>query len=247
VPGYSSFFDQGAEVAGTLIGLLFVAISLSPHDRQAVPFRVHTAAAFTALIDALVVSLTALLPGDSVGTSALAASIAGLSTTVGLTVVSIQRWPGRRLLRDLAAIPFLAAAYLIQLLDSTRLLTTAAKPDALRTQAALVIFFLLVAITSAWQLIGAHGGMLLSVIAETASRHRADGASDPQPSGPPRRTEVTGLPRPPASRSLSRTDRGACRRSSSSPPCRSPAPTAGPRPSPRLAFLGPLARSGFRR
>jgi hypothetical protein len=181
--GYSSFFDQSAEVAGTLIGLLFVAISLSPHDRQAIPFRVHTAAAFTALIDALVVSLTALLPGDNVGIAALAASIAGLSTTVGLTVLSIQRWPGRRYLRDLVAIPFLAAAYLIQLLDSTRLLTGAAKPGALRTQAVLVIIFFLIAIARAWQLIGARSSMLLSVVAETASRHRAGRTSNPQPSG----------------------------------------------------------------
>jgi hypothetical protein len=182
VAGYSSFFDQSAEIAGTLIGLLFVAISLSPHERQAVPFRVHTAAAFTALIDALVVSLTALLPGDSVGTAALAASIAGLSSTVGLTVLSIQRWPGRRYLRDLLAIPFLAAAFVIQLLDSTRLLVGATRPGALRIQAVLVIAFFLIAIAGAWQLIGARASMLLSVIAETASRHRADTASDPQPS-----------------------------------------------------------------
>jgi hypothetical protein len=105
VTGYSSFFDQSAEIAGTLIGLLFVEIALSPNDRQAVPFRVHTTAAFTALIDSLAVSLTALLPGDGTGTAALAASIAGLSSTAtGLTVLSIQRWPGRRYLRDLVSI-----------------------------------------------------------------------------------------------------------------------------------------------
>ena len=77
---YRSFFDQSAEIAGILVGLLFVAISLSPHDRQAVPFRIHTAVASAALIDALVVSLTALLPGDSVGTAALAGSGTGIVT-----------------------------------------------------------------------------------------------------------------------------------------------------------------------
>ncbi len=185
--GYSSFFDQGAEVAGTLIGLLFVAISLSPDDRQAddtpFPFRVQTAIAFAALIDALVVSMTALLPGDSVGIAALAASIGGLSTTAGLTALGIQRRPRGRHLRDLAAIPFAAAAYLIQLLDSTHLLNSAAQPGALETQAVLVIVFFLIAISRAWRLIGGRGSKLLSVIAETAQRHGADSASDPASSG----------------------------------------------------------------
>jgi hypothetical protein len=175
--GYGSFFEQGAEIAGTLIGLLFVAISLSPDDRQAgqmpLPFRVQASTAFSALIDALVVSLTALLPGHSVGIAALAASIGGLSTTAGLTILAIQRRPGRRHLRDLAVIPFLAAAYLIQLLDSTRLLTGTLGPGALQTQAILVIVFFLIAIARAWQLIGARGSKLLSVIAEIAHRHQA--------------------------------------------------------------------------
>jgi len=116
-----------------------------------------------------------------VGTAALAASIAGLSTTVGLTVLGVQRRPGRRHLRDLVAIPVLAAAYLIQLLDSTHLLAGAARPGALRTQGVLVIVFFLIAITRAWQLIGGRDRKLLSIIAETAKRHQADSASDPEP------------------------------------------------------------------
>ena len=185
--GYSSFFDQGAEVAGTLIGLLFVAISLSPQDRLAnetpFSFRVQTTVAFTALVDALVVSMTALLPGDSVGTAALVVSATGLSTTVGLTVLGVRRWPGRGRLRDLVPIPFVAAAYLVQLLDAAHLLTGAGKPGALQTQAILVIVFFLIAIGRAWRLIGARDSRLLSAIAETAARHRADSTSDPEPPG----------------------------------------------------------------
>ena len=188
--GYSSFFDQGAEVAGTLIGLLFVAISLSPDDRQAddtpFPFRVQTAIAFAALIDALVVSIyTALLPGDSVGIAALAASIGGLSTTAwphppGIPVFGPRpssARPGRHPFRR-RRVPHPAPR------THPPALNSAAQPGALETQAVLVIvFFLYIAISRAWRLIGGHGSKLLSVIAETAQRHGADSASDPASSG----------------------------------------------------------------
>jgi len=184
--GYSSFFEQGAEIAGTLIGLLFVAISLSPYDRHPddapLWFRIQTTAALTTLIDALVVSLTALLPGDSVGAAAIVASVIGLSTTAGLTVLAIHRWPGRRGLRDLVVIPLLAAAYLTQFLDGIHRLTSAPGPGSLRTQAFLVIAFFLIAIARAWRLIGGRGSRLLSAVAETA-RRRADPAADPEPEG----------------------------------------------------------------
>jgi hypothetical protein len=59
--GYHAFFGSCADVAGTLIGLLFAAISLSPGKdtgRQApLGLQVQAAVAFTTLIDALVVAL----------------------------------------------------------------------------------------------------------------------------------------------------------------------------------------------
>ena len=70
-----AYFGGCASVAGTLIGLLFVAISASPHKdtgrRAPLSFQVQAGAAFTTLIDALVVALTALLPGTAVAGSRL--------------------------------------------------------------------------------------------------------------------------------------------------------------------------------
>jgi len=180
--GYSSFFSAVAEIAGTLTGLLFVAISLSPHDWQGsatpFPFLARTTTGFTALADVMVVSLTALLPGDSVGIAALAASIAGLSTTAGLSFRGIQRWQGRYL-PDLLAVALVGGAYVVQLADSIHLLADAVRPGALGTQAVLVIVFILIAIERAWQVIGGLGSRLLSVITESAM-HRAGGTADPE-------------------------------------------------------------------
>jgi hypothetical protein len=179
--GYSSFFGAGAEIAGTLTGLLFVAISLSPHDWRGsatpFPFQARTTTAFTALVNALVVSLAALLPDDSVGTVSLAVGILGLSTTAGLTVRGIQRWHGGYL-RDLLGVAVAGAAYLAQTADSSCLLTGAARAGALEIQAVLVIVFFLIAIERAWQIIGGRDSRLLGVIAEIAG-NRTGGAADP--------------------------------------------------------------------
>ena len=70
---YNAYFGGCASVAGTLIGLLFVAISVSPHKHAGLQaplsFRVQAGVAFTTLIDALAVALAALLPGSNLATA----------------------------------------------------------------------------------------------------------------------------------------------------------------------------------
>lgn len=177
--GYSTFFSATAEIAGTLIGLIFVAISLSPHDWRGsatpFPFRARTTTAFTTLVSALVVSLVALLPDDNLGTAGLITGILGFSTTIGLTVHGVRHGEGRRHAWDLFAVAYVGCAYIAQLIVSGYLLTGATRPGAVETQAILVMVFFLLAIERAWQTIGGRDSRLLSVIAETA-RNRIGGA-----------------------------------------------------------------------
>ncbi|MGH2910437.1 MAG: hypothetical protein ACRDK8_14230 [Solirubrobacteraceae bacterium] len=65
--------------------MLFVAVSVSPHkhvgSRAPLTFQVQSAVAFTALINALIVAVVALLPGDNLGSTALILAGTGTSST----------------------------------------------------------------------------------------------------------------------------------------------------------------------
>ena len=94
---YSAFFTGAATVAGALIGLLFVALSLSPErlrDSGSVEHQAIAATAFTALVDALFVSLIGLQPGGGLQYGAVIFGALGLSSTAGL---AIRLWRSRHL------------------------------------------------------------------------------------------------------------------------------------------------------
>ena len=84
---YHDFFGGCATVAGALIGLLFVAISVSPEklagDKASADHQVKAGAAFSALVNTLVMALIALLPGVSLGPASIALAVASRATTAG--------------------------------------------------------------------------------------------------------------------------------------------------------------------
>lgn len=153
------FFVACGGVAGALIGLLFVAISVSP-GRISGPDalesqRIRAASALTAFVNALVVSLFALIPDDSLGWAATVVAIVGLLSVtdalIGLVSVRRTQPPA---LRDATFLVGLVAIFGFQLVNGIRLIHHPNASAAIDTICILVVVCFLVGVARAWELVG---------------------------------------------------------------------------------------------
>jgi hypothetical protein len=157
---FHDFFVASAGVAGALIGLLFVAISvasdrLAQAEASAQVHRIRAYAALTSFTNALSVSLFALLPGEKIGETSFIVAVLGL-TFVAASLLSLVRlrqvrWPT---VRDGVFLAGLAAIFIYQLIAG---LSVANQPDdsgSVDAIAILVIVSFIVGISRAWELIG---------------------------------------------------------------------------------------------
>jgi len=174
---YHDFFSGCATVAGALIGLLFVAVSVSPEkltgDTARTDQQVRAGAAFSALTNTLVIALVALLPGADLGEASLILAAAGLTTTAVLILV-LYRELGRMRRGDATMFLFLLVLYGLQLANGIKLDAAPHDVNAVDNQGLLAIGFFLFGIARAWQLVGARDFNLMSAVA--AVIHRPGGA-----------------------------------------------------------------------
>lgn len=154
------FFLASSGVAGALIGLLFVAISVSATRLATAEVsgqlhRIRANAALTSFINALTVSLFALVPGEKI---ALAATIVGvlgllfvLASLLSLIRVRHMRWP---MARDAAFLAGLGVTFVLQLMSGIDVQHHPGDLGTVNSLAILVIVCFFIGIARAWELIG---------------------------------------------------------------------------------------------
>jgi len=189
---YHDFFSGCATIAGALIGLLFVAISVSPGkltgETARTEHQVRAGAAFSALVNTMVIALVALLPRANLGEASLILAAAGLATTAGLILV-LYREHGTVKRSDATMFLIMLILYGLQLANGIKLNAAPHDVNGVDNQGVLAIGFFLFGIARAWQLVGARDFNLMSTVAAMVHRpggagpHPADG-EQPGRSGP---------------------------------------------------------------
>ena len=180
-------FLAAASVAGALIGLLFVAISvaadrLARDKAGASSHRIRAAAALTAFTNALAVSLFALVPGQKIGPTAVAVAAAGLAFIVAvlLSLVRLRqvRWIT---VRDVVFLVGLAVMFVIQLVTGIAVIVRPDNPGAVGTIAILVIVCFLIGIARSWELVGGPSFIIAREVTALVRGHESGPADEDKP------------------------------------------------------------------
>jgi hypothetical protein len=154
------FFAASAGVSGALIGLLFVAISVSAErmakeGAESQPHRIRAVAALTAFTNALAVSLFGLLPGQKIGWTSMAVSVVGIAF-IAATLLSLVRLRqvNIKAARDLLFLAGLIVVFAIQLAEGWAITANSADSGGVDTIAFEVVVCFLIGVARSWELIG---------------------------------------------------------------------------------------------
>jgi hypothetical protein len=181
---FHDFFSGCATIAGALIGLLFVALSVTPEylsgEKARTDHQVRAAAAFSALVNTMVIALFALLPTTDLGTVGLILAAAGLGTTAAL-IFALAREDKRIGRGDIFMFLVLLVLYGLQLANALELERAPHRVSLVVNQGELAICFFLFGIARSWQLVGAREFGLVTAVASMI--HQAAGSGPHLPRG----------------------------------------------------------------
>jgi uncharacterized membrane protein len=172
---YITYFATMAAVGGTLVGLVFIAVSILPEqtinknaplERQA-----KTASAFTALLNPLIIALFALIPHSSVGYTALVLGAVDLLTNI-ITGIYLLRQRSA-ILETLRKGTFVIGGfvlYILQVVEGIRLVVQPNNIDALETLAVLLIVIYIFGVSRAWDVLGTRQFHLTNYVSDMISK-----------------------------------------------------------------------------
>jgi hypothetical protein len=186
------FFAASGSVAGALIGLLFVAISVSSErlardKAEAQLNRIRASAALAAFLDALAISLFALVPGHNIGPATVSVAGSGITFEIAalLSLIRLRqvRWG---LVRDGLFLIGLAVVFVFQLIEGAEVIDQPGNSGAVNTIAFLVVACFLIGIARAWELIGGPSIGLTNEVTAIVRRHEhgPDNPADSEPAEP---------------------------------------------------------------
>ncbi|HEY2307239.1 MAG TPA: hypothetical protein VGI05_15290 [Streptosporangiaceae bacterium] len=189
---FHDFFSGCATIAGALIGLLFVALSVSSEylrgENARTDHQVRAGAAFSALVNTMVIALFALLPTTDLGTVGIILSAVGLGTTAAL-IFTLAREDKRIGRTDISMFLVLIVLYGLQLANALKLEHTPHNVSLVVNQGELAVVFFLFGIARSWQLVGAREFSLVTAAASMMHRAADNGphltGGQPGNAGPP--------------------------------------------------------------
>jgi hypothetical protein len=186
---FREFFAATAATAGTLTGLLFVALSVDRGVARVgtgVIREVRTAAALLAFTNALAVALYALVPGTNVGyPSSILGVIGMLFTAAAIRSILTSGSPRRQQQRQVGLIRILLLIFGTELVAGIVVLVNPQSSTAAEIIGYALVASLVLGIGRAWELVGNRDTGVVASLAILVGRHPShqDGADADSPAG----------------------------------------------------------------
>ena len=184
---FRELFVAIAGCAGALTGLLFVALSVSPHSEgppeRHVIRQVRAAAALLAFTNALAISLFSLVPDTNVGYPAVAMGVSGLLfTAAGIRSILASPYARHRWRRQAGLIMLLAVIFGAELVNGIEALQHPTATGPLQGISYSIVSSLIVGVARAWELVGDRDTGIFSSIAVLVGREHSLGETS-EPDG----------------------------------------------------------------